>query len=192
MKRLSWKYVAGLVDGEGCIDFQTHDGYARPRLRIGMSVVASDLIKNLHENFGGYITNRRSGNEKWADSMTWELTGYRQVCPVLRNIVNHLIIKQEQARFALWMESNIKGKHVTEEVRRLLKGELQAMKRDPHRLSERAQEAVLSVMRQSDYMESVDTEVIASVLTVPVVGNMVWETTDEVLREHRALGDYQQ
>lgn len=143
MKHLSWKYIAGLIDGEGCIDVQTHDGYVRPRLRIAMAVVASDLIHLLKTNHGGYVSVRKSTNPNWSDALCWELCGFKQVCPLLRNIANHLTIKKEQARFCLWMETGVKGKHVADEARRLIQDELKAMKRDPHRLSEQAQERVL-------------------------------------------------
>lgn len=146
MKHLSWKYIAGLVDGEGCIDVQTHDGYVRPRLRIGMSAIAAHLIENLRANHGGYVSERKSTNPNWSDSVCWELCGFRQVCPLLRNIANHLILKKEQARLCLWAETNLKGRHVTDEERRLFQDELKAMKRDPHRLSEEAQERILSAI----------------------------------------------
>lgn len=111
-----------------------------------MSVVAEDLIHNLQANHGGHICRRESKNDNWSDSLSWEVCGFRQVCPLLRNIANHMILKKEQARLCLWAETNLKGKHVTDEVRRLLQDELKAMKRDPHRLSEKAQEAITALL----------------------------------------------
>ena len=147
MKRLSWKYLAGLVDGEGCIDVQVSKGvYVRPRLRIGMANNARFLLEILHMNHKGYLSDRDSKNSNWQDSTTWELTGYQQSCKFLRNIVNHLEIKKEQARFCLWMETNIKGKQVSAEVRDAIRQELKLMKADPHRLSEKAQENILELL----------------------------------------------
>jgi len=147
MKRISWKYLAGLVDGEACIDVQITKGvYVRPRLRIGMAQNAIALLGLLQNSLGGHIEHRESKNENWQDSATISWSGYKQACPVLRNIVNHLFLKREQARFCLWMETNIKGRQVSTEVRDAIRQELKLMKRDPHRLSEKAQERILGML----------------------------------------------
>lgn len=149
MKRVSWKYLAGLIDGEGCIDVQVNKVgdkfYIRPRLRICMTDVAEELLEMCKLNYGGHLCKRdqKSKNSNWTDATSWELSGYKQACPVLRNIVNHLILKKEQARFCLWMEQNLKGKYIPQECLDLCREELKLMKRDPHRLSELAQDNIL-------------------------------------------------
>ena len=144
MKRLSWKYIAGLIDGEGCLDVQVTKGvYVRPRVRIGMTKSSLMLLEMLKTNHGGYLSYRESKNSNWEDSVCWELVGYSQVCQFLRNIANHLCIKHEQAKLILWMENNVKGKQVADTARQLIRNELTAMKRDPHRLSEKAQIEIL-------------------------------------------------
>lgn len=146
MKRLSWKYVAGLIDGEGCIDLQysynkNYPGrpYIRPRCRISMSEPAKFLLDNFHANFGGdhHILKRSFRNPNWANAYCWGLHG-KKLRPFLQNIVNHLILKKEQARLAIWLIDNVMGKHVNNELRELLKYEMKAMKSDSHRLSETA------------------------------------------------------
>jgi len=146
MKRPSWKYMAGLVDGEGCIDMQGNvdkrDGkyYCRPRLRITLSGIPGEMMVPVFiANFGG-SKEMKQGTAVWKDAYTWTLTGKQHLRNFLQNIVNHLVIKKEQARLAIWWLDNLLGKHVTEEVRRLGTDELKAMKCDPHRLSERAVE----------------------------------------------------
>ncbi len=150
MKKLSWKYLAGLIDGEGCIDLavtKVNDQYyIQPRVRIGMSVVAESLILNLHNNYGGHLTRRESKNSDWSDSVTWALVGYKNANPFLRNITNHLILKKEQARFCLWMERNLKGKRLSQEAIKAVKKELSLMKHDSHRLSEKAQDNILEML----------------------------------------------
>jgi hypothetical protein len=147
MKRLSWKYIAGLIDGEGCLDVQITNGiYVRPRVRIGMADNARFVLDIMQTNHGGFISERKSTNENWQDSSCWELVGYKEVCPFIRNFVNHLYIKQEQAKLFLWMEQHIKGKHISLELRKSIQDELKAMKRDPHRLSEKAQESLVLLL----------------------------------------------
>ena len=148
MKRLSWKYLAGLIDGEGCIDVQlTKNVYIRPRLRIAMTLPARNILLMCQNSYGGYITERAPPkNSNWTQAFSWELAGYKQACPVLRNVVKSLILKKEQARFCLWMERNLKGLHVSTEVRDAVREELKLMKRDPHRLSELAQADILEML----------------------------------------------
>jgi len=151
MKRLSWKYLAGLIDGEGCIDVQITNvngkSYVIPRLRIGMTLPALEVLEMCKNSYKGYISYRKMPeNSNWTQAVTWELPGYKQACPVLRNITKSLLIKKEQARFCLWMETNIKGQQVSAEVRDAIREELKLMKRDPHRLSEKAQDKILEML----------------------------------------------
>ena len=147
MKRVSWKYLAGLIDGEGCMDVQVTRGvYVRPRLRLGMASNTLALLGLIQNSLGGHIEHRESKNPNWQDAVTLSWSGYRQACPILRNVVNHLFLKREQARFCLWLETNIKGKQVSTEVRDAIREELKLMKRDPHRLSEKAQERILQLL----------------------------------------------
>lgn len=150
MKRVSWKYLAGLIDGEGCIDLATtkvnNQFYIQPRLRIGMANSAKFLLEMCQLNFGGHFSARESKNENWQSSTSWTLSGYKVTCPVLRNVVNHLILKKEQARLCLWMETNLKGTRLQQEVLDVVREEFRLMKRDPHRLSEKAQERILSLL----------------------------------------------
>lgn len=145
MKRYSWKYMAGLTDGEGCIDMQgsvdKRDGtfYCRPRYRITLSGPAGEqMVPQFIANFGGSFDSkkRQFQNPNWMPAYTWILCGKNQLRKFLQNIVNHLVIKKEQAKFAIWWIDNMSGKHATENVRRLGSDELKAMKRDPQRLSE--------------------------------------------------------
>lgn len=150
MKRLSWKYVAGIIDGEGCIDARTdkkpYGHYVSPRVRVTLAEPGKQLVYLLQNNYGGSVDHRPSKNEAWSDAYCWTLTGYKNSCMFLRNICNHLIIKREQARLLLWMEVNLKGKHISDEARKCVLIELRLQKADPHRLSERAQEQILKLL----------------------------------------------
>jgi len=140
--------MAGLIDGEGCLDMQgsinKRDNvyYCRPRLRITLSGPAGEMmIPQFMVNFGGCLDHkdRKFENPDWLPAYTWCLSGKTHLRKLLQNIVNHLIIKKEQARFCIWWLDNVGGKkQVTQEVRRFGTGELKAMKKDPQRLSEAA------------------------------------------------------
>jgi len=144
MKRLSWKYMAGLIDGEGCLDMQgtiykQHNGlyYNTPRLRLTLAGDRSlSLINLMHMNFGGCVYKRDKG-EKWLPTYTWQING-KHLRAFLQNVVNHLHLKKEQAKFVIWWLDNLGGKQTPENVRLCATDEMKAMKRDPQRLSERA------------------------------------------------------
>jgi len=157
MKRLSVRYLAGLVDGEGCIDFQRgfnkgfNQLYVRPRVRITM-VDGANLLPNIQNNFGGHckIQDRRKGNENWQAATCWSISSKHEVERFLGAITNHLILKKEQARFALWYLNRLQGVHSRSsgssrinDARMMAYEELKLMKRDVQRLSERAAKRIL-------------------------------------------------
>lgn len=155
MKRLSWKYIAGLVDGEACIDMQItrHKDYPdrpyiRPRIRITLTESCKFLLEIFNNNFDGGLHEKKRTfkNPKWQNACTWGLYG-KKARPFLQNIVNHLYIKKEQARLAIWMIDNVSGRHVSTELREHLNNEIKAMKRDPQRLSEAAIQEAKGLMR---------------------------------------------
>jgi len=153
MKRLSWKYLAGLIDGEGCIDFQrgkdTGFGlYIRPRVRITLVDHAEPLLRNVQNNFGGQLT-RRKGKGTFSDSWTWSITSKAHTLSFLTKINKHLIIKKQQALFAIYWLENMCGRHKSsegyqkiEKIRRYAYEEMKRLKRDSQRLSERAIQAI--------------------------------------------------
>jgi hypothetical protein len=164
MKRLSWKYIAGLIDGEGCIDFQCHVDqrnkvkrlYIVPRLRIAMTDIAKIVLDMCQANFGGNIweAKRNQYNPNWRPAYYWQVQG-KQLRPLLQNVVNHLIIKKEQAKLCIWWIDKCMGKQFNhldnvEPIRQCAKDEISAMKTDPHRLSGMAIQKLIELMRQSD------------------------------------------
>ena len=169
MKRMSWKYIAGFVDGEGCLDMQlVHNdrapqkmacgaAYLRPRLRIAQAAPGKFVLDQLKANFGGSISVRNKDrvlNAAWSESYSWEFVG-RRIRGLLQDIVNHMYIKREQARFTIWVIDNIMDKNVGPDTRQVIRDEMSAMKSDPQRLSERAIAAVQQSMRQSTQTEAV-------------------------------------
>lgn len=167
MKRLSWKYIAGLIDGEGCLDFQFEKSrytkvngdeststYITPRLRIALTEPSKFILDILLANHGGNIwCATRRHNPKWKDAYYWQLEN-RRLRPFLQNIANHMYLKKEQARFLIWVIDNLRGKQIKQagyenvnEARLCAKKELSAMKADPQRLSEVAVRNVMKALQ---------------------------------------------
>jgi len=154
MKRLSWKYVAGLVDGEGCVSLgirtkKNKDSVSMfPQIILELTLTESckHLIDLLHNNYGGRVYRIESRNENWKPCYNWRLAEKRKCRALFQNIVNHCFIKNEQMRLAIWCYDNLKGK-ISTELKDVLKSEFKLQKSDPHRLSETAVLKIKALMR---------------------------------------------
>ena len=159
------EYLAGLFDGEGCIDVQrmypklgshTSRFYVRPRVRLAMTDACWVLGQALHERFGGHLTRRKPTTPTQNPSWSLEWLSRKDILAILDVIEPYLILKAQQAKLARWWFENASGKQTKsgyvgmEQARKAFAEELSAMKRDPQRLSERAAERIVRLMRQSD------------------------------------------
>ena len=146
MKRLPTKYLAGLIDGEGCINLRITRKRLSPRLIIVLSEPGAFILDYIQNTYGGNIYKRESHNPQWQDAYSWELTGWSKVCYVLRQLKNFLHIKRNQAELILKLENLVRGKNLTEDVIEVAKQELKLMKKDSHRLNEKALDNILGVL----------------------------------------------
>lgn len=159
---MSPEYLAGLFDGEGCIDVQrvkcttkgyADDFYVRPRLRMAMAANCRPLGDMLHKEFGGHIYDRKAQKEGQQASWSIEWLSRFEMRRILRLILPSLRLKREQALLISWWLSNATGRGWQSGFPGITQGrlafveELSAMKRDPQRLSERAIERISQLMR---------------------------------------------
>ena len=105
---LALAYLAGIVDGEGCIriGLQNKEGQAynyRPSVSVGM--VEDVVINLLKETFGGYIYVEPSVQGK-RPIHRWHLVKAPQVEACLLQIRPYLLIKQQQADLVLSLVQN--------------------------------------------------------------------------------------
>jgi len=113
-------YLAGLVDGEGAIDF----GGLSPRIRIGMMSI---LPWELGEKYGGYVTKR---SKEGKIVYTWNISKRLLLKDFIDSIISYSKIKQRQLELMLeaieildkklsgWKESI---KNIKREIKRLNK-----------------------------------------------------------------------
>lgn len=163
--KLTPEYLAGLFDGEGCIDAPLgrikgkycDRPYVRPRIRMCMADNATHMMQRLHSVFGGHVYHRNAGKRNQQDSWSLEWLNHAEMRKILDLILPHLILKREQALLVLWWLDNMSGCRSDDprfpgidHARLAFREELQAMKRDPQRLSERAVLHIEALMRQSD------------------------------------------
>lgn len=93
-------YVAGLIDGEGCIGIAQSKGYFAARLDVGMSEPARMILNSLHRSFGGSLVQTRPETEKWAAAYRWTMQG-KKARDFLRCIGQLLRLKRIQAELAV-------------------------------------------------------------------------------------------
>jgi hypothetical protein len=127
--RLTAAYVAGLIDGEGCLWIQNKSNrWFTPRCDIGMTIKARPILEKLKAQYGGSLGSHRKATKEWEAALRWAVSG--QDCRrMLEEIAPHLILKAEQARLlmavtnenglthkALVSELNQKGPSTTPEA----------------------------------------------------------------------------
>lgn len=102
-------YVAGLMDGEGCIwiakRMKKKSGSVTYStvVTVGMTRKAFPVLNMLSREFGGTVTLSRKATEKWEEARAWTLSGLRTK-EFLRRMEPLLQLKAEQARLGLRLE----------------------------------------------------------------------------------------
>ena len=101
MKSITPAYVAGLVDGEGCITIEVaRKRFFYPRLYMGMSAKALPILELIHKEYGGTLRQHRAETLRWSAAWMLSIVGV-PVIPLLEAIQPHLILKAEQCSIAL-------------------------------------------------------------------------------------------
>lgn len=98
---ISWEYLAGMIDADGCIGTTRTGKYKNVVVRVTIANTNHLFLQQLKETFGGSLSLRsRGAKENWKPfgSISWT---NRQAEVILENVLPFLIIKKEQAIFAL-------------------------------------------------------------------------------------------
>lgn len=114
LPEIYWAYLAGFVDGEGCISVygwknKKQKSY-RPKLRIAQTDQV--VMLELHERFGkvGYFRIDRHERAHWQflsrEDLRWALT----------NLLPHLLLKRGQAEVALKLLDDKSDKSLAKEL----------------------------------------------------------------------------
>lgn len=92
-------WVAGIVDGEGCIGiFKARKSY---RLTLAVSMTHKPTIERLKSLLKvGSITHNKSASSKWKDSWSLHISGEDAVA-VIRRLLPYLFTKRAQADLAI-------------------------------------------------------------------------------------------
>lgn len=105
-------YVAGLLDGEGCISITTRSGGHWPS--VGLEI-AREAITAVVTRFGGTVQIRKRQNPKAAVQATVNWRSNAATKPLLEAVLPYIRVKREQAEIVLSMirydEENPTVKH---------------------------------------------------------------------------------
>lgn len=111
---MKWKsYLAGFIDGEGCLNFYTEKGTTHTHFRIMIANTNKTILKRIQEIYGGSIYQlKRKRNYKL--SFCLKLDG-KNSYKLLDDTFPYLILKREQAKLAYQLKKT-KGKVITNRV----------------------------------------------------------------------------
>lgn len=105
---ISLQYLAGLIDGEGCLDFMSgglslDSKYKYPQIRVALQESDNHVLHMVKDTFGGRI-NHRKRQKSWRPNCheqdLWTISG-KDCFFLLKKLLPYLVIKQENARFLL-------------------------------------------------------------------------------------------
>ena len=98
---ISWEYMAGMIDADGCIN-TTKTGVNRNVVgRVTIANTNHMFLQTLKDEFGGTLALRKQGAKKgWKPygSISWT---NRQAEHIIKNVLPFLIIKKRQAELCL-------------------------------------------------------------------------------------------
>lgn len=99
--RITRRYLAGLIDGEGYISIRPDFCYSRshykPVIKMALTDKTAYILFEIKELLGGHIYKRTYTNQKYNDAYCWEVQTFDAVKNVLDYISPYLILKKKQA-----------------------------------------------------------------------------------------------
>ena len=130
MKKVDYAYLAGILDGEGCVRIRKRKN-ADETVYFGSVIsveMTTEYIPTLFQfAFGGSI-NRVGRGENNKDSFVWTLTG-KQALDCLKTLYPYLILKKPNADILIKTFKDIpKGYHLNSMERAIAEANAKAIK----------------------------------------------------------------
>ena len=104
-------YLAGLIDGEGCIcvvRWRNKAGGTQYQLRLRITNTNRTVLEWVAERFGGQIHADRTHPAMWKPKFVWDVSS-RTASRILELVSPYMIIKREKARLALEFQRHVDG-----------------------------------------------------------------------------------
>lgn len=90
----SLSYVAGIIDGEGCISFSSCRNVVFPRVLV--TNTNTELLFVLKQQFGGDIKPLSLRKPGWKQGYSWRIS-WSPAVELLKKLDWHLFVKRQQA-----------------------------------------------------------------------------------------------
>lgn len=124
-------WMAGILDGEGCISIakailKTHS-YPRYMLRIRVGVTEGQDLSVFRDYFGGTLNPMGARNEKCKSGTLWSVTA-NGAEKTLRALLPFLRWKEKQARLGIALQESLGGTHGNAALK-MTNGELELRER---------------------------------------------------------------
>lgn len=110
------KYLAGLLDADGCLYFTVSNGYLALRLHLSASESIDregKYIKYLGSKVGNVYTRKR--DENWAVQNEWVVGARSDLEKLLPHITKHMVVKGAKWQWMLETSRKFKGKPISQE-----------------------------------------------------------------------------
>lgn len=121
-------YIAGIIDGEGCISSCRNNAGGTYRIRVMVVMCDSEAIEFGQLFFGGKIWARSSIDNR-RQAYIWTVSKREDQLFFLNSIYPYLRVKRDQAEIALeWLNTTRPGRR-DEEIKATLHERLKALKR---------------------------------------------------------------
>jgi len=121
-----WSYLAGIIDGEGCI---TASSNGQDRIRVTVTSTSRGLIDWMIARVGGSVCNRRPASPRHKPTYGWEVS-YVKANSFLRGVLPYLLIKARHAELALQFSDTMHAHvEVTDEIKKFRRWVVRQIKR---------------------------------------------------------------
>ena len=100
-KRHDISYMAGIIDGEGCISINYARKSGEYRMRISITNTDRILLDWVQERYGGYIYERKKQMPHYKRKYEWCIFAHRPQRKFIEALAETLIIKRDRALIGL-------------------------------------------------------------------------------------------
>lgn len=93
-------YLAGYIDGDGCIFIGLHKNQTKKRINLIVSSTNEQILQVFKNNFGGNINPVKTNNSTWKQQFNWTLSK-TDTLKLLPQVVDFLVEKKQFAYMAI-------------------------------------------------------------------------------------------
>lgn len=123
MEQTTLAWVAGYMDGDGCISMTRRSGRKYRSLIISFASIDLELLEHLKDLFGGFIISKPTYKNAHTQSYEWRLRGSIQILSFLNRIYPYIRCPRKKVRAQMiiqeWRKVTPRNGRYTPEVRAL-------------------------------------------------------------------------